>query len=133
MDEIIAATGGPQYNLLRALEARGYRIRKHKEGRETRYFATPPAMRSYAATVTSKGQVTIPKEVRQSLRIRSGQKVRFVIDEGERATMAPEPTKLADLAGVLGQPPHSATPEEMEDAVRRGAVARFRRAGGSRP
>ena len=82
--------------------------------------------------VTSKGQVTIPKEVRESLRLRSGQKIQFVLDEGERATIAPEPTKLADLAGVLGKPPRSATPEEMDEAIRQGAVARFRRAGGSK-
>ncbi len=132
MDEIIAATGGPQYNLLRALEARGYHIRRRKEGRLTRYFATPPAAPSYAATVTSKGQVTIPKAVRERLRIRSGQTVRFVIDQGERASMTPVPTKLSDLAGVLGKPPRSATTEEMEEAIRQGAVARFRRASGGK-
>jgi len=43
MDEIVAATGGPQYNVLRRLEGRGYRIRKVKEGRATRYFAKAPA------------------------------------------------------------------------------------------
>jgi AbrB family looped-hinge helix DNA binding protein len=127
MAEIIAATGGSQYNLLRVLEARGYQIRRRKEGRLTRYFATPPVVRSYAATVTSKGQVTIPKEVRESLRIRSGQTVRFVIDEGERASITPEPARLADLAGALGKPPRSVTPHEIEEAIRRGAVARFRR------
>ncbi len=54
MDEIVAVTGGPQYNVLRRLEGRGYRIRKVKEGRATRYFAAPPASPSYVATVTSK-------------------------------------------------------------------------------
>ncbi len=37
MDELIAATGGPQYNVLRRLEARGYAVRKLREGRVTRY------------------------------------------------------------------------------------------------
>ena len=64
MAEIIAATGGPQYNVLKKLEGRGYRIRKVKEGKETRYFAEPPAAPFYEATITSKGQVTIPKELR---------------------------------------------------------------------
>ena len=41
MAEIVAATGGPQYNVLKRLEARGYRLRKVKEGKETRYFAEP--------------------------------------------------------------------------------------------
>ncbi len=47
MDEMVAATGGPQYNILKKLEGRGYRIRKVKEGKATRYFATPPAKSSY--------------------------------------------------------------------------------------
>ena len=47
MAEIIAATGGPQYNVLKKLEGRGYRIRKVKEGKETRYFAEPPAAPFY--------------------------------------------------------------------------------------
>jgi sugar-specific transcriptional regulator TrmB len=54
MREIIEATGGPQYNVLKRLEARGYRVRRVKEGKETRYFAQPPAVQSYDATVTSK-------------------------------------------------------------------------------
>jgi hypothetical protein len=33
MTEIIAAVGGPQYNVLKKLEARGYSIRKVKESR----------------------------------------------------------------------------------------------------
>ena len=70
MDEMVAATGGPQYNVLKRLEGRGYRIRKVKEGRTTRYFAEAPSTPSYEATVTSKGQVTLPKEIRERLRLR---------------------------------------------------------------
>jgi len=36
---------------------------------------------SYEATVTSKGQVTIPKEIRDRLDIRAGEKVLFRFDE----------------------------------------------------
>ena len=43
VDEIVAATGGPQYNVLRRLEGRGYRIRKVKEGRATRFLSSSPA------------------------------------------------------------------------------------------
>ncbi|MEJ2435479.1 MAG: hypothetical protein P8Y53_20865, partial [Pseudolabrys sp.] len=35
MREIIAATGGPQYNKLKQLEGLGYAVSKAKEGRET--------------------------------------------------------------------------------------------------
>jgi AbrB family looped-hinge helix DNA binding protein len=132
MDEIIAATGGPQYNVLRKLEGRGYRIRKVKEGRATRYFATPPAAPSFEATLTGKGQVTIPQEVRERLRLRSGRKVRFTIEDAGRAVLTPVHTRLGDLAGILGKSPRSATLEEMDAAIRNGAVGRYRRAVGGK-
>jgi antitoxin PrlF len=125
MDEIIAATGGPQYNVLRKLEGRGYRIRKVKEGSATRYFATPPAAPSFEATLTSKGQVTIPQEVRERLRVRSGHKLRFTIEEGNRVVVTPVSTRLSELAGLLGKPKRAATLEDMEEAVQEAAVERY--------
>lgn len=130
MDEIVAATGGPQYNVLRRLEGRGYRIRKIKEGRATRYFATPPAAPSYEATVIGKGQVTLPKEVRDRLQLNAGSSVRFTLEKGGRVVVARGGERLRDLFGILGKPPRSATLEQMDEAVKRGAVDRYLRAVG---
>lgn len=128
MDEIVVATGGPQYNALRRLEGRGYRIRKIKEGKATRYFATAPAAPSYDATVTGKGQVTLPKEVRERLRLNAGSKVRFTLEEGDRVIVAHGGERLRDLFGILGKPPRSATLEQMDEAIKRAAVDRYLRA-----
>jgi len=125
MAEIIAATGGPQYNVLKKLQARGYRVRKVKEGRETRYFAEPPPAQTYEATVTSKGQVTLPKEVRERLRLHEGDKVRFTLEDGEQISVARAELSVRDLFGILGKPRRSATLEEMDQAVRRHAVERY--------
>ena len=51
------------------------------------------------STVTSKGQVTIPKEIRDILHIRSNDKVDFVLD-GERVVLVPVKT-LLDLRGAV--------------------------------
>lgn len=51
------------------------------------------------STVTSKGQVTIPKEIRDLLRIRSNDKVDFVLD-GEKVLLVPVKT-LRDLRGAV--------------------------------
>lgn len=51
------------------------------------------------ATVTTKGQVTIPKEIRNLLHIRSNDKVDFIV-EGDRVLMAPVKT-LLDLRGAV--------------------------------
>jgi AbrB family looped-hinge helix DNA binding protein len=130
MDEIVAATGGPQYNLLRKLQGRGYRIRKVKEGKATRYFAEPPAAPSYEATVTSKGQVTLPKEVRERLRVSEGCKVRFTLEDGGRIVVTKSGPRLSELFGILGKPPRSLTLEEMDEVIQQGAVDRYLRAVG---
>jgi antitoxin PrlF len=127
MAQIIAATGGPQYNVLKRLAARGYRVSKIKEGKETRYFAEAPATPSYEATMTSKGQVTLPKEVRECLRLRVGDKVRFTLEYEERIVVERAALSIRDLFGILGKPRRSATLEQMDEAVRRHAVERYRR------
>ena len=128
MREVIAATGGPQYNELKRLASRGYVIRKVKERDETRYFATPPAAPSFDATVTSKGQVTIPRQVRERLGVRAGGRLRFAIEDGNRIVLSPRPRSLGDLAGMLGKPPRSLTLEEMDEAIARAVVDKYRRA-----
>ena len=55
-----------------------------------------------AARVTSKGQVTIPKAVRDALGIRRGGEVVFRV-EGRRAVLARTPDFL-DLAGTVAVP-----------------------------
>lgn len=130
MAEIIAATGGPQYNVLKRLEARGYRLRKVKEGRETRYFADAPASPSYEATVTSKGQITLPKEVRKRLRLRAGAKVGFALKSDVSVVMRPVEHSIRDMFGILGKPPRSLTLEEMDEVIKQAAVDRYRRAVG---
>jgi len=127
MSEIIAATGGPQYNVLKRLKGRGYRLRRVKEGKETRYFAAAPTSQSFQATLTSKGQVTLPKEVRERLRVCEGGKVRFSIEDGDRVVVTRGGLRLSDLFGILGKPRRSATLEQMDEAVRQGAVQRYLR------
>jgi len=51
------------------------------------------------STVTSKGQVTIPKEIRDLLHIHSNDKVDFVL-EGEKVVLVPVKT-LKDLRGAV--------------------------------
>lgn len=55
-----------------------------------------------AAKVTSKGQVTVPKVVRDALGIREGDQVVFRV-EGNRAVLARTPDFL-DLAGTIKVP-----------------------------
>jgi AbrB family looped-hinge helix DNA binding protein len=54
------------------------------------------------ATVTSKGQITVPKAIRDALGIEAGDRVAFRVD-GDRVLMARTPDFL-DLAGTIPVP-----------------------------
>ncbi|MDP8965498.1 MAG: AbrB/MazE/SpoVT family DNA-binding domain-containing protein [Cyanobacteriota bacterium] len=74
------------------------------------------------ATVTTKGQVTIPKEIRDYLKLETGSKVEFVIDENGDVRIVPLNVPLEALSGVLHRPGmKTATLEEMDAAIAEGA------------
>ena len=56
------------------------------------------------ATLTNKGQITIPKAVRESLGLHSGDKLEFVIAESGKAYIRPVTKKVDDVFGRLHKP-----------------------------
>jgi antitoxin PrlF len=127
MAEVRQVTGGPRYNELKSLESRGYTIRKVKSGQETRYFAVPPAAPIFEATVTTQGQITIPKEIRERLGLRAGGKLRLMPEAENRVVLTLADLSVKRLFGVLGKPPRSATIEDMNEAGPRRAIGRYMR------
>ena len=79
------------------------------------------------ATVTSKGQITIPKEVRERLGLRAGHQIRFEFADDGTLIVRPKTVALMSLAGSLKRPGKGATLEDIEEGVRQGAAASFRR------
>jgi antitoxin PrlF len=83
------------------------------------------------STVTSKGQVTIPKEVRDALRVGSGDRVSFVLREDGVVEMRPETVDLRDLYGALKRSGRPVKIEAMNEAAAAAAVERFERSNRS--
>ena len=65
------------------------------------------------ATLTSKGQVTIPKDIRESLHLHSGDKIEIIITGNQEAIIKPISVKVDDLFCVLHDP--SRQPLSVED------------------
>lgn len=72
------------------------------------------------ATLTSKGQVTIPKEVRERLKLRTGDRLNFLIQPDGQVMLRPAKIDIRDLAGMFyrkGRKPVSI--EDMDAGVLR--------------
>lgn len=79
------------------------------------------------ATLTSKGQITIPKAVRESLHLRCGDKVAFIVRESSEAVMKPMTQSVDQVFGRLRNP---AGPRLTVAQMNRAIAGRF---GGARP
>jgi AbrB family looped-hinge helix DNA binding protein len=81
-----------------------------------------------SSTISSKGQITVPKEIRQALRIDTGDRVLFVLRADGVVELRPETVDLLDLVGILEPASgRTATVEDMKSAVRRRAVSAFKK------
>ncbi|MGP2494061.1 AbrB/MazE/SpoVT family DNA-binding domain-containing protein [Mesorhizobium sp. PUT5] len=69
-------------------------------------------------SITSKGQTTVPKEVRDKLGLAQGARIEWIV-EGDKAIVRPRKLRAVDLAGILGPPPsgRSLSIEEMDEAI----------------
>jgi AbrB family looped-hinge helix DNA binding protein len=56
---------------------------------------------SNVATLTSKGQTTIPKEIRDSLSMKAGDRMTFTLMPDGTVVMRVKTKRVAELAGVL--------------------------------
>jgi AbrB family looped-hinge helix DNA binding protein len=127
MDELIAATGGPQYNVLRRLAARGHSVRKVREDRVTRYFVEPPQEQARSVSVSSKGQLTLPRDIREQLGVKYGGEVRLSLAEDGRTFIAPANLSVTRLAGMFGKPRRHFTLEQLKRAREEAVAEKYRR------
>ena len=74
-----------------------------------------------SASLTSKGQVTIPAEVRRRLHLHPGDRVGFIVEDGKVRIVRQE--KKIEAAFGLCKPDLSVSEEEMEQAVRNRAMS----------
>ncbi|HSA81391.1 MAG TPA: AbrB/MazE/SpoVT family DNA-binding domain-containing protein [Geminicoccaceae bacterium] len=78
-------------------------------------------------TLTSKGQITLPKEIRQQLGLKAGVRFECYVDRDGQVVLVPLTVKLEDLIGIL---PHKGPPktvEEINEAIAEAAIERATR------
>jgi AbrB family looped-hinge helix DNA binding protein len=75
------------------------------------------------ATLTSKGQLTIPKAVRDSLRLHTGDRVAFVVHGDVEAVLKPVTKSVDEVFGRLHRP---AQARRSIDDMKAAVAARMR-------
>ena len=76
------------------------------------------------ATLTSKGQITIPKEVRDALGVGTGDRVEFVAEEKGVYKVVAATRDVRHLKGMVAKPSRPVTLDAMERAIAKGASGR---------
>jgi antitoxin PrlF len=74
-----------------------------------------------SAKVTSKGQITIPIELRNELNLKPGDQIFFAKDPNGRYVLFPKNGSIKELKGMFGKFPRTVSLEEMDDAIACGA------------
>ena len=54
-----------------------------------------------ASTVTSKGQITLPKQIREHLHVVPGDRIDFVVEDNGHVVVRPARSRLEQLRGLL--------------------------------
>ena len=76
----------------------------------------------YGGKITSKGQITVPKMVRETLALLPGDRMSFVIHDDGTVTVEAETVDLPSLRGVVQVGGRHESIEQMNEAIARGAT-----------
>ena len=77
------------------------------------------------ATITSKGQVTVPKPIRDRLHLKTGDRIDFILEEDGGLRITPVTASVTQLKGMVPKPVSPVSLEEMDEAIA-GKAARER-------
>ena len=70
-----------------------------------------------AATLTRKGQMTIPKVIREHLHLHPGDRLEFVLEDDGKVILVSAVVAAKDLKGILPAPRKPVTIDDMRRAI----------------
>lgn len=74
------------------------------------------------ATITSKGQVTLPKAIRDRFHLEPGDRIEFILERDDILRVEPVTEPVTQLKGMLLKPAIPVTLQEMDEAIARAAA-----------
>ncbi len=67
-------------------------------------------------TLTSKGQITLPKAIRDKMDLQTGDKLEFFVDDGT-ITLVPVTASISKLKGMVPKPATTVSLDKMQKAI----------------
>ena len=78
------------------------------------------------ATLTTKGQVTIPKEIRESLKLHTGDRIEITLTAKREAIIKPISKKVDDIFCKLHKPNRKPVPlEDIDKSIKKRMKSKF--------
>ena len=71
------------------------------------------------ATITSKGQITIPVDIRSALKLEAGDRVDFVIGESGQVVFTPITKNIVSLKGLINRPDKTVSVNDMRVTIKK--------------
>ena len=69
------------------------------------------------STITSKGQITLPVELRRATGLDTGMQVEFIVNARNRIELVPRHTDIRALRGAVPAPTQAVSVEAMQAAI----------------
>ena len=85
-----------------------------------------------SAKITSKGQITIPVEVRKALGLKPGSEILFFEGEEGEYVFRPRTGSIWDLRGCVSRPDHPVSIAEMNEGIEAAAAESYVKSVGGR-
>lgn len=74
------------------------------------------------ATITSKGQITLPQQVRNDMGLTAGDRVDFIRMEDGHYAVVPASHSIKSLKGIIPRSDRPVSLEDMQAAIEAGAI-----------
>jgi antitoxin PrlF len=91
---------------------------RHRKDVKTGVFLKAhPRSRSHTTKVTTKGQITVPKPIREHLKLVKGDRIEFLIGDNGKVTIMPATADVRELKGMVAKPAKKVTVADMKNAI----------------
>ena len=88
-----------------------------KSAKTGRFILANPGDRTHTTKVTTKGQITVPKPIREHLKIAKGDRIEFLIGVNGNVTIMAATADVRRLKGMVTKPAKPVTVADMNQAI----------------